>query len=103
MSTFDCRACGACCAAEGDSPIYVGLTKADLLRFTPRFRDTRVGRGHLLTKLDPAGRCVCVALRGTVGRQTFCTIHERRPDECRRFEAGTAECLRARRQADIAT
>jgi Fe-S-cluster containining protein len=98
---LDCRTCAACCAAEVPSPMYVGLTPLDEARLDPRFRARHVARGALLTRLDPSGRCVCVALRGTVGRRGSCAIYERRPDECRRLEPGSADCLRARTQAGI--
>jgi Fe-S-cluster containining protein len=97
----DCRACGACCAPEVDGPIYVGLVAADLARMTRRWRERHVAHGSILTRLDGAGRCVCVALRGTVGRRVSCAIYERRPGECRRLEAGSRDCLAARAQAGI--
>ncbi len=98
---WDCRRCGACCAAEVPSPFYVGLRAPDLVRLEPRWRDRHVSRGSIVTRLDGAGRCVCVALRGTVGRRASCSIYERRPDECRRLEPGSRDCLAARAQAGI--
>jgi Fe-S-cluster containining protein len=98
---YDCRVCGACCAPEFDSPFYVTIRARDRERLEPRWRDRNTARESLLTRLDGAGRCVCVALRGTVGRRVSCAIYERRPDECRRFEAGSAECDKARAQAGI--
>ena len=100
-AALDCRTCGACCVAEGASPIYVGLRPPDLVRLTARFRATHVARDAILTQLDPVGRCVCVALRGTVGKRTSCGIHARRPEECRLLEPGSPDCLRARRQNDL--
>jgi hypothetical protein len=99
---LDCRRCGACCMPELRLPFYVGLTGADLRRLTPRSRARHVGRASLLTKLDPVGRCVCIALRGTVGRGVSCAIYPRRPRACRRLTAGSAACRRARRQAGLA-
>ena len=101
MSDLDCRRCGACCAPEFDSPVYVTLRPKDLVRLEPRWRARNVGRESLLTRLDSEGHCVCVALRGTVGKRVSCAIYERRPDECRMFSAGTPECLRAREQAGL--
>lgn len=98
---FDCRTCAACCAAELRLPFYVGLDTVDIARLSPRFRERNVARASLLTKLDPTGRCICVALRGTVGKRASCTIYERRPRACRELEAGSDECLRARRQAGL--
>jgi len=96
-----CRRCGACCMPELRLPFYVGLTGADLRRLTPRSRSRHVGRASLLTKLDPVGRCVCIALRGTVGRRVWCTIYARRPGACRRLTRGGAACRKARRQAGL--
>lgn len=99
--SLDCRTCGACCAPERNDAVYVGVTAADLARMTRVWRDRHVARDAVLTKLDPVGRCVCVALRGAIGQQVSCAIYARRPQECRRFTAGTKECLAARRQAGL--
>lgn len=99
---LDCRTCGACCAPERNDAVYVGVTAADLDRMTRVWRDRYVARDAVLTKLDPVGRCVCVALRGAVGKTVSCSIYARRPEECRQFTAGTKECLLARRQAGLA-
>lgn len=99
--TLDCRSCGACCAPQRRDPLYVGVTAADVARMTRYFRDRYVSRGSILTKLDPVGRCVCVALRGAIGQSVSCSIYARRPDECRKLTAGSSECLAARRQAGL--
>ena len=78
------------------------MTAADVARMTRVWRDRYVARDAVLTKLDPVGHCVCVALRGAIGQQVSCSIYARRPEECRRFTAGTKECLAARRQAGLA-
>jgi Fe-S-cluster containining protein len=100
-STYDCRTCGACCAPERNDAVYVGVTDVDLARLTRRWRDQHVTREGVLTKLDPIGRCVCVALRGAIGQKVSCSIYERRPDECRRLFAGSRACRDARRQAGL--
>ena len=98
---LDCRRCGACCAPELRLPFYVGLGPADLRRLTPRFRDRHVARGSILTRLDPGGSCVCVALQGTLGRRVSCRIYARRPGPCRRLTLGSRSCRKARRQAGL--
>jgi hypothetical protein len=98
---LDCRTCGACCAPELRLPFYVGLKPADLRRLTPGWRDRNVGRGSILTRLDPVGNCVCVALRGTLGRRVSCGIYPRRPGPCRRLTLGSRSCHKARRQAGL--
>ena len=98
---LDCRTCGACCAPERNDPLYVGIGPIDVARLTARFRQQYVAQDSILTKLDPNGRCVCVALRGAIGRRVSCGIYERRPEECRHLTAGSKECLTARRQAGL--
>lgn len=99
---LDCRSCGACCTPQRNDAVYVGVRPADLLRMTRRFVAQHVAHDAILTKLDPVGRCVCVALRGTVGKRVSCSIYERRPDECRRLTVGSRECREARRQTGLA-
>lgn len=100
-SVPDCRTCGACCSPEIKLPFYVSVTAADLARLTPRWREKNVARSSLLTRVDLDGNCVCVALRGTLGRRVSCSIYERRPTECRHLEAGSPECRKAREQASL--
>ena len=101
MTALDCRRCGACCSPEIKLPFYVGLTATDVARLTPRWRAQNVGRASLLTRLDPVGHCVCVALQGTIGRRVHCRIYTRRPAACRQLAADTAACWKARRQAGL--
>jgi Fe-S-cluster containining protein len=98
---LDCRTCGACCAPERNDALYVGIGPIDVTRLTAHFRRQYVAQDSILTKLDPRGRCVCVALRGAIGRRVSCSIYERRPEECRRLTAGSKDCLSARRQAGL--
>ena len=51
--------------------------------------------GHLVDKLTESRACMkgtsqknprCVALTGTLGVQTACSIYEQRPTTCREFE-----------------
>src|SRR5262249_23992743 len=98
---LDCRRCAACCAAELRLPFYVGVTPIDVARLSPRWRERNLARGSILTNLDGTGRCVCVALRGTVGRRASSGIYERRPEACRALSPGSDECRKARRQAGL--
>ncbi|MCC6624400.1 MAG: YkgJ family cysteine cluster protein [Deltaproteobacteria bacterium] len=104
---LDCVVCGACCCntegnrAEGFVD-YVEVFPSDALR---RRRDliTRLGvrneRGQVHLKLDVDGRCV--ALSGVVGQSVHCTIYDLRPAVCRRVQAGSDECRRARRERGV--
>lgn len=104
MSTFDCQTCGACCCNRRENRLehfhdYVQVFPEDVLMERVKLlvrlaRKNGQGQWHL--KLTPDGRCV--ALDGEVGQAVGCTIYELRPDVCRRVEAGSAECLDARRE-----
>ena len=50
----------------------------------------------LLTKSDPRGTKVCVALNGCAGGENACSVYERRPGACRTFEVGGFFCRQAR-------
>jgi hypothetical protein len=39
----------------------------------------------------------CVALIGEVGREVSCSIYEQRSSTCREFEAGSEDCIKARK------
>ena len=97
---FNCQTCGACCAT-----FDVWLDEADRERFerTPRLTALTVlqkpAAGALwdwrFLKRDAAtGRCA--ALDGPL-TSCRCTIYPDRPHLCRAFEAGSDECLKARR------
>jgi Fe-S-cluster containining protein len=104
---LDCRSCGACCGPDRDVATYVDVWSKDIARLSPRWRRENVyandegTQGSIRTKYDPAGKTVCVALRGTVGAQVSCEIYERRPDVCSSFRAGGRECLVARRERGL--
>lgn len=53
------------------------------------------------TRLNRQGHRVCRALEGRVGKRVECSIYESRPGLCREFEAGSPECLQARRAVGI--
>ncbi len=106
-AALDCQRCGACCVnsdenrAEGFRdyvqvfPTDVMARKPDLLkRFTVR---NRHGQTHL--KLAADGRCV--ALEGRLGKRVGCGIYPVRPEVCRRVQAGSEECLRARLERGV--
>lgn len=108
MSAFDCRRCGACCCnsdenrAEGyawyvdvDDPRSPLLHRADLRRKFVVLDDD--GAPHL--RLHDGDRCA--ALRGRLGRWVTCQIYRHRPAACRRVEAGSPECHRARRERGL--
>ncbi len=104
---LDCQRCGACCVNSDENRSegfrdYVRVERMDALarqpdllrRFTVRNR-----RGELHMKLDPEGRCV--ALEGRLGKRVGCSLYAVRPEVCQRVQAGSEECLRARRERGI--
>ena len=108
ITDADCQSCGACCCnrdanrAEGnvfyveiDDPKSRLLRRDDLRkRYVVHDPD---GVPHL--RLDPSGRCA--ALRGKLGRKVHCAIYADRARGCRLVEAGSEECLAARRERGI--
>jgi Fe-S-cluster containining protein len=44
---------------------------------------------------------VCVGLHGRVGGPCGCTIYDRRPQNCRKYEVGSDLCLAARTEAGV--
>ena len=107
MTELDCTRCGACCVtplenrAEG-FVAYVEVLPRDAILKHPRHVERYVREGedggrHLA--LDGGQRCL--ALRGALGRRVRCEIYALRPAACRRVEAGSEACLRARREQGI--
>ena len=99
-STLDCRTCGACCYGD-EMWIHVMAPDDDRLG-DDRVRHltvlTRHGRGYVARSMKmEGGRCVAFRDRLPDGG-CGCSIYENRPDICREFEAGTPDCLAARRR-----
>lgn len=96
---FDCQACGACCATfdvwlmEGDRDRFE--RSARLLPLTVIHRPgTAAGEWRFMARDAKTGHCL--ALQGPLGH-CRCTIYDDRPTLCREFEAGSEDCLEARR------
>ncbi len=94
--TLDCQACGACCYGGGE---YVSVTATDLLRMAPRHAARYVveRRERAFLKMVN-GRCA--ALRARQGHFS-CRIYGERPLVCQVVEAGSRECLDARRRRGL--
>lgn len=93
--TWDCQACGACCAAFRVS-FYWGETDAHPGGTVPVDLTAPVGPFHaaMLGTLHAPVRCV--ALDGEVGTRVACGIYAARSSTCRSVEPGDAQCRRAR-------
>lgn len=90
---YDCAACGACCRCF---PIFASA--ADAEREPKIKRETRKLEAYLATK-DKAYQMFplpfleqCAFLKS----DQLCRIYETRPEVCRRFESGSAQCIEAR-------
>ena len=97
----DCQTCGACCIAlpwvdvkqsdataeENYWDITVEAQSGETIVSRQLRRDTKTGN--------------CLALRGEAGKRVECGIYEERPDDCRKFEAGSDKCHALRRAYEI--
>ena len=98
LSFYDCTQCGACCRCF---PIFA--SDADAEREVSIKTDTRLLEPHMRTKdkiyqLYPLPfHKGCAFLDG----DQLCRIYETRPDVCRRFEAGSDQCIEARKRIGI--
>ena len=95
---YDCMNCGACCRCF---PIFASQEDAQR---EPRIqRETRGLEEHLQTE-DKAYQMyplpfheTCVFLKDN----QLCQIYETRPEVCRRFTAGSDQCIEARARKGI--
>lgn len=102
-----CLDCGACCACFRVS-FYWGETDAAPGGIVPSALTQAISpwRAAMLGTDQPEPRCV--ALKGEVGTEVFCTIHPQRPSPCREFNASWVEgghneaCDRARAKYGLA-
>jgi Fe-S-cluster containining protein len=99
MTSFDCTACGACCASfrvdfhPSDGEGQGGSVPAGLYDELNRSMARMRGTDHAPPR--------CCALRGSIGEAVICVIYDERPGPCREFEAGSPACLRARSRHGI--
>jgi hypothetical protein len=112
---YGCQSCGACCHSPWTGEAYVRLYDIDLERLEGTglrvINEPQGSNGSepaevipkLATKLGDEGRRVCVAFEGRLGTTCACGIYERRPEACRRFEAGSDLCRASRRRHDLSS
>ena len=102
-STVDCRTCGACCYGD-EMWIHVMASDDDRLgdEGTRHLTVlTQHGRGYFARSMKMlGGRCIAFRDRLADGG-CGCSIYETRPDICREFQAGSPDCLAARRRRGI--
>ncbi|MDQ8208110.1 YkgJ family cysteine cluster protein [Coraliomargarita sp. SDUM461003] len=95
---YDCENCGACCRCF---PIFASETDAE--REPAIRRETRQLEPHLATQ-DKAYQMhplpfleSCAFLK----EDQLCRIYATRPTVCRRFEAGSDQCIEARERMGV--
>jgi Fe-S-cluster containining protein len=84
-----CTSCGACCSYSADWPRFTIESDETLDRIPPDFVNER----------QSGMRCNgtrCVALAGTIGVATSCSIYDVRPEVCRECQPGDDACTMAR-------
>lgn len=92
----ECVKCGACCASFRVS-FYWGETNAHEHGTVPAELTTAISPHHVCMKGTEHKPVHCIALKGEVGREVSCNIYELRSSTCRQFEAGSADCAKARK------
>lgn len=93
---LDCQACGACCYGPD---AYVAVSSVDLCRMSGRIQGRYVQKvGERLYLKMVHGRCA--ALHARQGHYS-CRIYAARPTPCHIVEAGSRECLDARRRRGV--
>ena len=90
---LDCQSCGACCCFKWSWPV-LKRDRSDAANIQPELQ-------HPTLPLMRTSNDRCVAMRGTVGVQTSCSIYTDRPSACRKFQPGSALCLEARAKYKI--
>lgn len=97
MSDSECKRCGACCHSREGTIL---VTEEDMLTWQELDRSDlaqHLVEGHFGLMAFPNGpNGACVHL-GKNGAPNECSIHEHRAEVCRSFEAGSWQCLEARR------
>jgi Fe-S-cluster containining protein len=94
--TFDCQSCGACCYGPEE---YVAVTAVDLCRMTPTVQSRYVTRSADRRYLKMV-HGHCAALHARQGHFS-CRIYGMRPNPCHVVEAGSRECLSARKRRGV--
>lgn len=104
---LDCKSCGACCTTSNASGDYVSVTRLDRRRLPTKYQKKLIpapfgeDEEQALPLKRIGDRMGCVALKGTLGKDVSCDVYAQRPEFCRTFEKGSADCLTRRRQTFV--
>ncbi|MBK1877520.1 YkgJ family cysteine cluster protein [Pelagicoccus mobilis] len=95
---FDCTDCGACCRCY---PIFA--SESDAAR-EPEIEKVGVRVEQFLGKEETAYRLFPLARVegcGFLKQDQLCRIYDTRPEVCRKFTAGSEQCIRARERVGV--
>ncbi|NQY33170.1 MAG: YkgJ family cysteine cluster protein [Coraliomargarita sp.] len=95
---YDCTNCGACCRCF---PIYASNKDAER---EPRIHSEALTMPKYLQHEDRAYQLYPTPFRDRCAflkEDKRCEIYATRPSVCRRFEAGSKQCIEARRRLGI--
>ena len=87
---MECTKCGACCRFVGISPgFYVTIKETELNTIPEQLREKAYDGWRMKAILGKH----CIAFDPNTN---LCTIHEKRPDTCRRHVGGSNVCVSIR-------
>jgi Fe-S-cluster containining protein len=97
----DCQTCGACCIAVPwvDVKLSDETSAENCWDITIEAQNGETIVSRQLRRDAETGNCL--ALRGEAGKTVECAIYEARPDDCRKFEAGSDKCHALRRAYEL--
>lgn len=107
MTELDCKTCGACCIGDSQRGDFVPVTRVDRKRLPTKYQrklttlskqdQQETGAAEALGLKRFGDREACVALKGKLGKDISCDVYAQRPDFCRVFVKGSADCLSRRK------
>ena len=97
----DCQTCGACCTALPCVDVRaIDPTPAEnYWNIIIRGQSGAITVNRQLKRDSETGNCL--ALKGEVGKTVGCGIYENRPEDCRKFDAGSDRCHALRRAYNL--
>lgn len=103
---LDCKQCGACCVGKSSDGDYVPVTRLDRRRLPTKYanklrpldRRDEDGADHGLPLKRFGSGEACTALKGKLGKDIVCDMYDHRPEFCRKFQRGSAECHARRKE-----
>ena len=87
---------------------YRVILQADDEKYVPKDWIIEFNRGSrpyraIKAKINSQGLNVCLGLDGEIGKDVKCSIHETKPQACRRYPVGSPMCLQARKKLSQVT